>query len=130
MSLLTRCTHCHTVFRITSEQLQAHGGKVRCGRCLQIFDGMVALAPDAPLVQQPEIQQPVIQQPKIQEREIQEPEIQEPEIPQALAPAVEAEPWAENSPPSAAIPRYSAGMKIRRASVWSLALVSTRSSAG
>jgi predicted Zn finger-like uncharacterized protein len=59
MSLLTRCTHCHTVFRITAEQLQAHGGKVRCGRCLQIFDGMVALAPDAPVVPAPEIPQPV-----------------------------------------------------------------------
>lgn len=59
MSLLTRCTHCHTVFRITAEQLQAHGGKVRCGRCLQIFDGMVALAPDAPEVPAPEIPQPV-----------------------------------------------------------------------
>lgn len=53
MSLLTRCTHCHTVFRITAEQLQAHGGKVRCGRCLQVFDGMVALAPDAPEIPQP-----------------------------------------------------------------------------
>ncbi len=50
MSLLTRCTHCHTVFRITPEQLQAHGGKVRCGHCMQVFDGMIALAPDAPPV--------------------------------------------------------------------------------
>ncbi len=61
MSLLTRCTHCHTVFRITAEQLQAHGGKVRCGRCLQIFDGMIALAPDAPVVPAPEIPQPVVE---------------------------------------------------------------------
>lgn len=53
MSLLTRCTHCHTVFRITPEQLQAHGGKVRCGRCMQVFDGMIALAPDAPAIPQP-----------------------------------------------------------------------------
>jgi predicted Zn finger-like uncharacterized protein len=58
MSLLTRCTHCHTVFRITAEQLQAHGGKVRCGRCLQIFDGMVALAPDAPEISQPDAPAP------------------------------------------------------------------------
>jgi predicted Zn finger-like uncharacterized protein len=57
MSLLTRCTHCHTVFRITAEQLQAHGGKVRCGRCLQIFDGMVALAPDAPVAPAAEMPQ-------------------------------------------------------------------------
>lgn len=53
MSLLTRCTHCHTVFRITPEQLQAHGGKVRCGRCMQVFDGMIALAPDTPAIPQP-----------------------------------------------------------------------------
>ena len=65
MSLLTRCTHCHTVFRITPEQLQAHGGKVRCGRCLQIFDGMVALAPDAPVVPAPEIPQPVAAAPTL-----------------------------------------------------------------
>lgn len=65
MSLLTRCTHCHTVFRITAEQLQAHGGKVRCGRCLQIFDGMVALAPDAPEVPTPEIPQPVAAEPVV-----------------------------------------------------------------
>ncbi len=58
MSLLTRCTHCHTVFRITPEQLQTYGGKVRCGRCMQVFDGMVALAPDAPVVPAPEIPQP------------------------------------------------------------------------
>ncbi len=53
MSLLTRCTHCHTVFRITPEQLQAHGGRVRCGRCMQVFDGMIALAPDTPAIPQP-----------------------------------------------------------------------------
>ncbi len=60
MSLLTRCTHCHTVFRITAEQLQTHGGKVRCGRCLQVFDGMVALAPDVPEIPQPVAAEPVV----------------------------------------------------------------------
>ncbi|MGV3626897.1 MAG: DUF3426 domain-containing protein [Betaproteobacteria bacterium] len=89
MSLLTRCTHCHTVFRITPEQLQAHGGKVRCGRCLQIFDGMVALAPNAPAVDRPDTQ---------------EPETRAPEIPQpvAAAPAVAAGPALETLPPSPA----------------------------
>lgn len=48
MSLLTRCAHCHTVFRITPEQLQAHGGQVRCGRCMQVFNGLAALVPDMP----------------------------------------------------------------------------------
>lgn len=49
MSLLTRCTHCHTVFRLTAEQLQAHDGQVRCGRCMQVFNGLAALVPDVPL---------------------------------------------------------------------------------
>src|SRR3970282_1278136 len=48
MSLLTRCAHCHTMFRITPEQLQAHGGQVRCGRCMQVFNGLAALVPDMP----------------------------------------------------------------------------------
>ncbi len=47
MSLITRCAHCHTVFRITLEQLQVHGGQVRCGRCMQVFNGLAALSPDA-----------------------------------------------------------------------------------
>ncbi|MBX3665340.1 MAG: zinc-ribbon domain-containing protein [Burkholderiales bacterium] len=48
MPLMTRCPHCQTVFRITPEQLRAHGGQVRCGRCLQIFNGLETLVPDAP----------------------------------------------------------------------------------
>jgi predicted Zn finger-like uncharacterized protein len=47
MSLTTRCIHCQTVFRITLEQLQAHGGQVRCGRCMKVFNGLDVLAPDA-----------------------------------------------------------------------------------
>ena len=33
----TRCPHCTSVFNITSEQLTARGGHVRCGSCLQVF---------------------------------------------------------------------------------------------
>lgn len=47
MPLMTRCTHCSTVFRIAPEQLQTHGGQVRCGRCMQVFDGLAALVADA-----------------------------------------------------------------------------------
>jgi predicted Zn finger-like uncharacterized protein len=43
MSLLTRCPRCSTVFRVTPVQLQARGGKVRCGRCMNVFDGFQAL---------------------------------------------------------------------------------------
>jgi predicted Zn finger-like uncharacterized protein len=48
-SLTTRCAHCSTVFRVTAGQLQAHGGQVRCGRCLQVFDALADLAPEAAL---------------------------------------------------------------------------------
>jgi len=48
MPLMTRCSNCRTVFRVTPEQLRTHGGQVRCGRCLQVFNGLEALVPDAP----------------------------------------------------------------------------------
>ena len=37
MDLYTRCPHCQTVFRLASEQLDAAGGRVRCGACLRVF---------------------------------------------------------------------------------------------
>lgn len=43
MSLATRCPHCATVFRVQPAQLSARGGKVRCGKCAQVFDGVAAL---------------------------------------------------------------------------------------
>lgn len=45
MPLNTRCSHCSTVFRVTADQLQKRGGRVRCGKCLQVFDGLSGLAP-------------------------------------------------------------------------------------
>jgi predicted Zn finger-like uncharacterized protein len=43
MSLLTKCAHCGTTFRVTQQQLQAHNGKVRCGSCMTVFNGLEAL---------------------------------------------------------------------------------------
>jgi len=43
MSMITRCPSCTTTFRVTSQQLQAHDGQVRCGQCLAVFDGLKAL---------------------------------------------------------------------------------------
>jgi len=52
MSLVTKCTSCSTTFRVTQQQLQAHNGRVRCGTCMTVFDGLKALvtlpAPEAP----------------------------------------------------------------------------------
>jgi len=36
--MLTRCPDCHTVYRVTSEQLEAAAGRVRCGQCGEVFD--------------------------------------------------------------------------------------------
>lgn len=43
MNLTTRCPHCGTAFRVQPAQLSARGGKVRCGKCATIFDGVAAL---------------------------------------------------------------------------------------
>ena len=49
MSLVTKCANCGTTFRVTSQQLQAHNGRVRCGSCMAVFDGLKGLVavPDA-----------------------------------------------------------------------------------
>lgn len=33
----TECPHCHTLFRLSSEQLEQADGQVRCGHCLAVF---------------------------------------------------------------------------------------------
>jgi predicted Zn finger-like uncharacterized protein len=43
MTMVTRCPSCNTVFRVTPPQLQARQGKVRCGRCMMVFDGFKEL---------------------------------------------------------------------------------------
>jgi predicted Zn finger-like uncharacterized protein len=43
MSLITRCPGCGTAFRVQSEQLAAHSGAVRCGKCGDMFNGVAAL---------------------------------------------------------------------------------------
>lgn len=43
MSSVTRCPHCSTAFRVQPAQLTASGGKVRCGYCLEVFDGASCL---------------------------------------------------------------------------------------
>jgi len=43
MSSVTRCPHCGTAFRVQPAQLTASGGKVRCGYCLEVFDGAACL---------------------------------------------------------------------------------------
>jgi len=46
MNLTTRCPNCGTAFRVQPVQLSARGGKVRCGKCTHVFDGVAALVAD------------------------------------------------------------------------------------
>ena len=46
--MLTRCPGCQTVFRLTSEQLLARQGRVRCGSCLHPFNALDHLAESDP----------------------------------------------------------------------------------
>jgi predicted Zn finger-like uncharacterized protein len=43
MSLITRCPACGTTFRVQRDQLAAHFGTVRCGKCGSVFNGVAAL---------------------------------------------------------------------------------------
>lgn len=45
MSMETSCPSCHTTFRVTTEQLNAHQGDVRCGVCALLFNAFDSLAP-------------------------------------------------------------------------------------
>lgn len=48
MDLYTRCSNCDTSFRVTTQQLQASGGQVRCGHCQKIFDAFATLTVQEP----------------------------------------------------------------------------------
>ncbi|MDP1559260.1 MAG: DUF3426 domain-containing protein [Nitrosomonas sp.] len=43
MALVTLCPECRTSFRVTSIQLKAHDGDVRCGHCHQVFNSFASL---------------------------------------------------------------------------------------
>jgi predicted Zn finger-like uncharacterized protein len=46
MRLITRCPTCATAFRVLPGQLSAGAGRVRCGKCGAVFDGIAALVED------------------------------------------------------------------------------------
>src|SRR5690606_25218797 len=53
--LFTRCPHCDTIFRVTDEALAKAGGRVRCGRCANVFDATADLreSPDGAAIVRP-----------------------------------------------------------------------------
>lgn len=46
--MLTRCPKCRTAFRVTSEQLKARQGRVRCGECQEVFNALDTLIEASP----------------------------------------------------------------------------------
>jgi len=44
MIFITRCTNCHSIFRLTVTQLRAQDGRVRCGQCRSIFNALLTLS--------------------------------------------------------------------------------------
>ncbi|HWA12408.1 MAG TPA: DUF3426 domain-containing protein, partial [Burkholderiales bacterium] len=48
MNLYTCCPRCQTTFRVGTPQLQASGGRVRCGFCSEVFDAFASLTAQEP----------------------------------------------------------------------------------
>jgi predicted Zn finger-like uncharacterized protein len=96
MNQITRCPNCSTSFRVTDDQLSAHQGKVRCGRCAFVFnarDFLQALPAEA--------SKPVIESKGIAPESL--PNITPEAIPQEVAAAsqIKSEPTAAISTPAA-----------------------------
>lgn len=51
----TCCPGCQTVFRVTSEQLKARAGKVRCGQCRKVFNALDSLLDDNEAIVTPQL---------------------------------------------------------------------------
>lgn len=59
MSTATQCPACNTRFRVSQEQLDAHQGMVRCGRCQAPFNALEHLQDDQP---SPQLDLPIMQE--------------------------------------------------------------------
>lgn len=57
MSAITQCPQCNTRFKVSQEQLDAHQGLVRCGRCQVVFNATHYLYDDEP---SPQLDLPIL----------------------------------------------------------------------
>lgn len=85
----TTCPSCHAVFRVTPEQLEARGGKVRCGKCAFVFNGFDNLVTPIETVS---LIAPPVEEPEV------EAEVEEEHITLLPAPATVAEPLTATFP--------------------------------
>lgn len=51
--MVTTCPHCATSFNVAPEVLLSRNGRVRCGQCKQIFDGLLHMATPDPVAPPP-----------------------------------------------------------------------------
>lgn len=113
MSLITRCTHCGTSFRIAHAQLSARAGQVRCGRCSKVFDAYDRLTstdgstlPARPLPPEPAIARPVEPAPEpvtappaaTQDEAPAEAPVRVPVVPVSNGPATLIDPFEDTKP--------------------------------
>lgn len=59
MSDITQCPQCDTRFKVSEEQLSAHDGLVRCGRCHEVFNAREHLQDEEP---SPQLSLPIEEQ--------------------------------------------------------------------
>lgn len=102
--MLTRCPHCETTFRVTSEQLTVRQGSVRCGSCREVFNALESLADEMPasVVHEP---LPVTEADFAAVAEV-EPELPVAHEAEAAEPVSEPEPESEPETDSALEPEF------------------------
>lgn len=63
--LYTQCPQCHTIFAVTSAQLAARQGLVRCGKCATVFRGDEYRFDTLPRPVSPDAQMPAVARPAL-----------------------------------------------------------------
>jgi predicted Zn finger-like uncharacterized protein len=108
--MLTRCPSCATTFRISPEQLKARQGRVRCGKCRNVFNALETLIEEPPQpVPAVELEAATVPEEAITARPESAPPAPEPDVaptpapPQAAPSPLEA-PEAEPTPVAATPP--------------------------
>lgn len=117
-TLITRCPSCGTTFRVQPAQLSMRGGKVRCGKCTAVFDGLAGLVEegaDAPAVG-PSPQLALFDPARLAEEEARQAETPEPTAEPAPRPPRRLPPEQVEPPPFLAEPPAPARFR----AVWAL----------
>jgi predicted Zn finger-like uncharacterized protein len=98
MSLVTRCPACATAFRVLRTQLSSRGGRVRCGKCSSVFDGVTNLLTEEAVAELPD--EPSPQMGLFELRQTSGADDSDAQNPEAVAPAMETVESAPSVPAS------------------------------